>query len=204
MTTFYLIRHGRTDWNDAGRYQGQADPPLNPLGLRQAEAAALALCGVQWTAICSSDLQRSKQTADALAARTHLPVRLDPRLREIHLGEWQGMQADEIGKRYAETFSHWHDAPTEVHAPGGEAVCALRARLGHALDDLAGVFPGGTVAVFTHKIPIALVRCRLHRRPLNELWHWLPENATWEIVDWPLAPAGAPSIEREAHPHGAH
>jgi broad specificity phosphatase PhoE len=202
MTTFYLIRHGRTDWNDDGRYQGQADPPLNALGERQAADTTQALRGIQWSAIWSSDLQRARQTALVLSAQTGLPVRLDMRLREIHLGRWQGLQPDEIVKNDAETYSLWHTAPAMVHAPGGESLRALHVRFWRALDEYAAMFPGGTVAVFTHKVPIGLVRCSMRGQPLDAFWHWLPENTTWEIVDWPLEPAGVSPLTLEAR--GAH
>ena len=96
MTTLYLIRHGETPWNVEGRYQGQLDPPLNENGRRQAQTTAAQLALMGFEAIYSSDLARAQQTAKALVEKTSLPLQLDPRLREIDQGEWQGILIGEL------------------------------------------------------------------------------------------------------------
>src|SRR5690349_8307102 len=83
-----IWRHGRTAWTAEGRFQGQADPPLDDVGIAQARASAALLAGFPVTTIISSDLQRAAQTADALSGRTGIPVVLDERLRERSLGHW--------------------------------------------------------------------------------------------------------------------
>lgn len=187
MTTLYLVRHGRTDWNDAGRYQGQADPPLNAEGRRQARALAQALRHVPFDAIYSSDLARARETAQALAEVTGLRVQLDPRLREIHQGEWEGLLARDIQARYPALWEQWHKAPLTVRLPGGETLQELEARFTAALEDISAVHPGGTVAVFLHKTAIALLRCRLRGLSPNRFWEVIPDNAAWDVVVWPLA-----------------
>jgi alpha-ribazole phosphatase len=187
MTTLYLIRHGRTDWNDAGRYQGQADPPLNAQGRAQARALAQALRSVPFDAIYSSDLARAHETAQALAEVTGLSVQLDPRLREIHQGEWEGLLASEIQARYPALWEQWHRAPLTVRLPGGETLQELEARFTAALDDISAAHPEGTVAVFLHKIAIALLRCRIRGLSLNRFWEVIPDNAAWDVVTWPLS-----------------
>lgn len=82
-----LVRHGQTDWNVEGRYQGQADPPLNARGRVQAHAAAAALRNWKIVAIYTSPLLRARQTAEAISQTTGLRIRLEPRLMEIHQGE---------------------------------------------------------------------------------------------------------------------
>ncbi len=187
MTRLYLIRHGRTDWNDAGRYQGQADPPLNAQGRAQARALAQALRSVPFEVIYSSDLARAHETAQALAEVIGLPVHLDPRLREIHQGEWEGLLASEIQARYPHLWEQWHKAPLTVRLPGGESLQELEARFTAALDDISAAHPEGTVAVFLHKIAMALVRCRLRGLSPNRFWEVIPDNAAWDVVTWPLS-----------------
>jgi 2,3-bisphosphoglycerate-dependent phosphoglycerate mutase len=84
MTQLWLIRHGLTDWNLEGRYQGQSDIPLNAEGLAQARRLAERLKGTSIEALFSSDLLRAYQTAKILGECLGLPVQADPRLREIH------------------------------------------------------------------------------------------------------------------------
>ncbi|HEY9289702.1 MAG TPA: histidine phosphatase family protein, partial [Microlunatus sp.] len=94
-----IWRHGRTPWNATGRYQGQADIGLDDLGRRQADAAAKMIKELKPTAIIASDLSRAADTAAALARETGLEVSFDQRLREIHVGSWEGLtveQAHEI------------------------------------------------------------------------------------------------------------
>jgi len=91
-----VLRHGRTAWNATGRFQGQADIGLDDRGRAQAEQAAEVLAELAPTAIYSSDLSRARQTAVPLAARCGLPVHTDERLREIHVGSWEGLTIDDL------------------------------------------------------------------------------------------------------------
>jgi probable phosphoglycerate mutase len=188
MTTLYLIRHGRTDWNEEGRYQGQCDPPLNTLGRQQAQDAAAALRDVPWTALYSSDLARAQQTAWALSNCTGMPVQLDARLREIDVGQWAGKLSPIVRAHAPELYAQWRTVPEQVRPGGGESLHELAARLAGALDEIAATHPHGTVAIFSHGAAIATIRCLAAGRPLNQFWELLPPNATWEVVRWPVSP----------------
>jgi len=100
-------RHGRTSWNAEGRFQGQADPPLDERGRGQASAAAELLVGLAPDRIVSSDLRRAQQTAQILATRAGLPLQVEPRLREIHLGRWQGLLREEVATLYPQEYADW-------------------------------------------------------------------------------------------------
>jgi probable phosphoglycerate mutase len=91
-----MLRHGQTDFNLGSRMQGQLDTELSELGRAQAVAVAEALAKRQPLLIVSSDLRRAYDTAVALGERTGLRVQVDNRLRETHLGDWQGMTHAEI------------------------------------------------------------------------------------------------------------
>jgi broad specificity phosphatase PhoE len=94
-----LVRHGQSEWNAAGRWQGQADPPLSDLGREQARRAAAALASVE--AIYASDLRRAVETARIIAGELALdPVVVDPDLRERDAGEWSGLTRVEIEAQY--------------------------------------------------------------------------------------------------------
>lgn len=183
MTTLYLIRHGETPWNVEGRYQGQLDPPLTENGHRQAQATAEALSAIKFDAIYSSDLARAKLTAEALADKIGLPIHLDQRLREIHQGEWQGVLIGDIRAGWPEAITGWESDPWRHSPPGGETLPQLQDRVFTAIDDMARQHPGGTVAIFTHKLPIALLKIRYQDYLSTEIWSLLPQNAAWEIFE---------------------
>lgn len=115
-----ILRHGRTAWNASRRYQGQEDPPLDDVGRAQAIEAAALVAALQPSLIVSSDLQRAAHTADKLASLAGLPLVTDARLRERHLGHWQGLTRDEVATRYPEEFADWL-AGRDVSRRGGES-----------------------------------------------------------------------------------
>jgi len=183
MTTLYVIRHGETPWNVTGRYQGQLDPPLNEKGRRQAQATAAKLTSVGFEAIYSSDLARARQTAAALAEKTGLPVSLDPRLREIHQGDWQGVLIDDIRAGWRAELDGWENRPWKCPPPGGESLQQMQARLFAAVDEIIVRNPRTKVAVFSHKLPIALLKIRWQGHPAGQIWSLLPANGAWEIFE---------------------
>src|SRR5688572_10410020 len=106
-TRILVARHGETDWNRLGSWQGQADPPLNDDGRRQAAALAEKLAGDRIAAVYSSDLRRASETAEALGTRLGVEVVLDRGLREIDVGSWSGLTRDEVETRFPEGFARW-------------------------------------------------------------------------------------------------
>ena len=114
MTEFLLVRHGETDWNRDRRFQGHADPGLNDTGRVQALELADELAAERIDAIYASDLARARETAEIIAGRVGAPVVLDRELREIDVGEWQGLTWPEIEQRYPDGVRNWHE-----HGHGG-------------------------------------------------------------------------------------
>ena len=111
MTTLLLARHGETEWNREGRWQGWADPPLNETGREQARALREQLRETPFDAVYSSDLRRAHETAEIVAAPHGVPVIADEGLREIDVGSWSGLTR----------------AEQEARFPGASALAARRA-----------------------------------------------------------------------------
>jgi broad specificity phosphatase PhoE len=166
-----------------GRYQGQADPPLNDRGRAQARRVAETLQGQRLDALYASDLRRAAETAEAIGQATGLAVRYDPRLREIHQGEWQGLPVTEIERRYPNLFRRWQEAPLTVTLPGGESIAQMQERVLAAVEDIARQHPVQRVAIVAHKLPIAVIKCRYQDIPLERIWDLIPPNAEWEVVE---------------------
>lgn len=122
-----MLRHGQTEFNAGSRMQGQLDSQLSELGRAQALAAAEVLGKLQPLLIVSSDLHRAYDTAVRLGERTALPIRVDPRLRETHLGDWQGLTHTEVDAHAPGARLAWReDATWAPH--GGESRVDVAAR----------------------------------------------------------------------------
>ncbi len=146
------MRHGETELNASGTWQGQLDVPLSKTGERQAArlAARLAALGERFSGVYSSDLARAMATAMPLARSLRLPVRPDPRLREICLGELAGKPRGVLLQGYAEVLEATREDPWGARFPGGESLADVRERLEAFLSGL----PPGRHLVVTHAGPI--------------------------------------------------
>lgn len=145
-------RHGRTEWNLDGRVQGQADVPLDSVGVAQAAAAAARLASLSPVRIVSSDLSRAAATAAPLSELAGVPVEYDPALREIDVGEWAGLTMEEVAAKYPEV--------ADIVAAGelgiqnvrrgvtGENLTEVATRFADALERIAS--PEGTVVAVSH------------------------------------------------------
>jgi alpha-ribazole phosphatase len=184
MTRLILVRHGETDWNVAGRYQGQADPPLNANGQARAKALAAQLAGTRIEAIYSSDLQRARETAEIIARRLGLTVKLDRRLREINQGEWEGLLVTEVTARYPLEWAARENDPLGARAPGGESVVEVAARVWAAADEIARAHPVGPVLIVSHGLALATLLCRVRGVPLQQARDLILDNAKPEMIKW--------------------
>jgi broad specificity phosphatase PhoE len=161
-----LLRHGRTSWNAAGRFQGQADPPLDGTGLRQARRAANALSVHQPGTIISSDLRRAHQTAMCLAEHYDLRVQLDAALREQALGAWEGLERAQAAERYPDEFQQWL-AGFPVRRGGGETEHEAGARVCRTLTrELRQASGGRSIVVVSHGLALRAALTQLLERHL--------------------------------------
>lgn len=115
-----MLRHGQTEYNTGSRMQGQLDTDLTDLGREQAVAAAEVLAKRQPLTIMSSDLRRALDTAVSLGERAGMPVLVDARLRETHLGEWQGLTHVEVDAAAPGARLAWRN-DSRWAPPGGES-----------------------------------------------------------------------------------
>ena len=154
-TTFYLIRHGETDWNLNGRWQGHADVPLNEMGRVQARRLAerLRSRGPQFDLIYSSDLQRAWETARTIGAALDMAPLPLPALREIDIGTWSGLTNAEVTAQDADSFERIRSGE-DLARGGGERFLDLYTRVIAAIERLAEKHPGGKLALVTHGGPV--------------------------------------------------
>jgi broad specificity phosphatase PhoE len=184
MTKFCLIRHGQTDWNLEGRYQGQSDVSLNETGRLQAFEIARQLQPQTFTAIYTSDLQRAQETAEIIASALKLPYKIDIRLREINQGEWEGQQVEVIKARYADLWNQRSIDPASVRPPGGETVGEVAKRAFEVMDDLAYRYPGRSVLIVSHGLTLATILCKVRHISVGHAYQVIPVNAEIIWIEW--------------------
>ncbi len=168
-----MLRHGQTQYNATRRMQGQLDTQLSAVGIEQARAAALLMREAGVSKIVSSDLTRARHTADIIAASLGLEVTEDARLRETHLGDWQGKTHQEVDSWKEGIRAHWrHHA--DWAPPGGESRLDVAKRARPVVDELLQGYPqwegsavllvahGGTISALTSN----LLGFELHQYPL--------------------------------------
>lgn len=196
-----LWRHGQTDWNIHNRFQGHSDIPLNNVGRYQAQHAAQLLAGMNPTAIISSDLQRARATAQALADLVHLPVMVDPDLRETNGGNWEGRTGEENRAEDWANFVRWIDGDDNPAGTTGERRTEVAVRAVAAIERaLAGGGGNQLLIVATHGGAARCVLGKLLELPQS---HWGVigglSNASWSILQagrlgWNLMEHNAGSI----------
>lgn len=178
MTRILVVRHGQSEWNADGRWQGQENPPLTGLGQLQASRAAEAVGAVD--AIYASPLDRAATTAAIISEQIGVgPVLVAPGLMERHAGEWQGLTRPQI----EELYPGYLDAGTRP--PGWEDDDDVEARVLGALDEIADEHPDGVVLAVAHAGVIFAIE-RIIGAPWERLANlggrWIDRrDGTWQI-----------------------
>ena len=200
-----LLRHGQTHYNASFRMQGQLDTELSEQGVRQAHAVGRVLAPRRPWTILSSDLRRALDTATALATEVGLDVHTDPRLRETHLGTWQGMSHSEVDDQWPDARQQWRSSP-RWSPPEGESRLDVARRTRAVVDELVEQSPewtehpavivahGGAIAALT----AALLELPVEQYPMfnglgNTCWvqlsaHPRPQASRSRAVDLEVAP----------------
>jgi len=163
-----LVRHGQTDWNRERRVQGLSDLALNEIGRRQAEALAHALRNETIDAIYTSPLRRARETADAIGRFHDVPVIVHDGLKELDVGQVDGLTYEEMKAQHSEFFARWMADFTSVRLPGGGTLPELQEQCCTALDEIVTEHRAlecsdkdqKRVVLITHYFPILSVLCR--------------------------------------------
>jgi|SRR5690348_13451823 broad specificity phosphatase PhoE len=149
MTTILLARHGETDWNRDGRWQGHLDAPLNAVGLAQAAVLGAHVATLAVDALYSSDLARARQTAAAITATTGLTPVEDADLREVDVGVWAGCNREQARASDPAWYQRWLEGAVEGY-PGGETYVQLQERSVRAFERVVAACQGQTAVIVCH------------------------------------------------------
>lgn len=178
------MRHGQSTWNREHRIQGQLDPPLSEEGRRQAERVGRRLAGRRLVGFYSSDLKRAFETAHAIGAETGLEAEPTPGLREIHLGEWEGLRTEEVAQRFPDAWQKWsYEGGDWDIVPGGEGAGPFGVRVAAVLDAILERHPHGDVVVVTHGGVIQMTLNRVVGRASRGLFPFKIQNASITVIE---------------------
>jgi broad specificity phosphatase PhoE len=184
MTDILLVRHGQTDWNVAGRIQGQSDIPLNQIGINQANIFAERFNGDHYEAVFSSDMQRAIQTAHIIAERLNVPVFTDKRLREVNHGRWEGMFIKDLLDNHRHEYEAFRNDPINSRPPGGETLSEAAGRMEAAVTTAAVQFPTQRIVLVSHGLALAVLLCKVKKIPLHQSNLFKLNNCAGELIHW--------------------
>ena len=173
-----MVRHGETLYNAQRRFTGQSDVPLNMLGKRQTAALGEYLATEHLDVIVTSDLERTRVTAEEIARYHGLPIQEDIDLRELAFGEWEGYTYDEVLARDANLVAQWRLDSATYAPPGGETVVQLRDRCARTLKRWQTQYPQASVLWVTHGGLIGVLLCHVLDIDLKRRWQFRHDNAS--------------------------
>jgi probable phosphoglycerate mutase len=183
-----LVRHGETEWNREGRYQGRTDIPLSDVGTAQVRALGLRLASIPLAIALASPLQRARATAEAILAGRTTPLELDAGLVEISHGKWEGQLATEVARSHAEMFGVWRSAPGR-DAPAGpeaETLGDVEVRAWAVFERACSRLRGDdTALIVAHDAVNRVLLCRVLGLPLERIWRFRQASATLNVLSGP-------------------
>ncbi|NTU84429.1 MAG: histidine phosphatase family protein [Chloroflexales bacterium] len=178
-----LVRHGETPWNVTLQYQGQGNVPLNERGLEQARRCAARLAHSEAIALYSSDIVRAWQTAEVIGGALGLAPAPMPELREIDVGQWEGLTPEELYRRFPDHMAEYRRDPARTVRLGGESYAQLQARALIALNRIQETHRQGEVIVaVSHGGTIRALLCHVIGLDLGNFGRmWLDNGSITEL-----------------------
>lgn len=181
----FIVRHGETDWNVEGRFQGQRDTELSKTGLRQGDKVAHYLSSLKFEAVVSSPLQRAKVTGEKIADATGCrKFDVVNGLTEINHGEWEGLLSSDVRRSWPRILDLWHSSPHTVIMPGadGESLRSVQIRSLKAVNEICGKYEKD-VCVTAHDAVIKVLLCHFLNTPLSSFWNFQIANCSLTVVE---------------------
>ena len=167
----YLIRHGETEWNKTGRFQGHSDVPLSAEGRAQAAALGKNLVVDHVDAIYASDLTRAMETAAPLAQRFGLEVISDPLLRELNFGSWEGRNFNDVNAENPDAMKTFYNDPERVNIPDSEPFPEFQRRVAGRVREIVAQERGKRIVIVSHGASIRILFADILSMPIRSIWH---------------------------------
>jgi len=171
MTEIIIIRHGETEWNKTGRFQGHSDVPLSAEGRAQAAALGQNLALDHVDAIYASDLTRAMETAAPLAKRFGLEVISDPLLRELNFGAWEGRNFNDVNAENPNAMKNFYTDPEQADIPESEPFPEFQRRVAGRVREIVAQERGKRIVVVSHGASIRILLADILAMPIRSIWH---------------------------------
>ena len=171
MTEIIIIRHGETEWNKTGRFQGHSDVPLSAEGRAQAAALGKNLVVDHVDTIYASDLTRAMETAAPLAQRFGLEVISDPLLRELNFGSWEGRNFNDVNAENPDAMKTFYNDPERVNIPDSEPFPEFQRRVAGRVHEIVAQERGKRIVIVSHGASIRILFADILSMPIRSIWH---------------------------------
>lgn len=181
QTTLYLIRHGVTGWNKKKKYCGYMDVPLSAEGRGQAKMLSVRVKGVKFDAVYASNLKRALKTASIVFGKRRAIIQV-PELQEMNFGVLEGLNHDEIVKKYGRVYSDWLRDPFKNNLPKGEPIGAFQKRITKAVKRIIAANRGKTVAAVCHGGAISVFVMAILKK--KSFWKYVPRSTSVTVIEY--------------------
>jgi len=181
VSKVYLVRHGQTAWNVGEIFRGRADIPLDETGKQEVHLAGEALKDETLHAVYSSPLSRSIETAENIAKFHNIPVTPFDAIIDISYGEWEGLENQEVKKKYPELHALWQREPHKIKFPGGESLDEVRFRTVKGLEDLLAKHKNENFVLVAHRVPNKVICCALLGLDNSHFWRIQQDTASTNL-----------------------
>ena len=171
MTEIIIIRHGETEWNKTGRFQGHSDVPLSAEGRAQAAMLGENLAVDHVDMIYASDLTRAMETAAPLAQRFGLEVISDPLLRELNFGAWEGRNFNDVNAENPNAMKNFYTDPEQADIPESEPFPEFQRRIAGRVREIVAQERGKRIVIVSHGASIRILLADLLSMPIRSIWH---------------------------------
>lgn len=182
--TFYIVRHGQTNWNILGKTQGHGNSDLTEQGIVQARELAEDITKYPIDYIYSSDLGRAIQTAEILGEKLNIEVQKTEGLREMGFGVWEGLLIDEIKKDYSDIYDIWRNDPHLVNIPKGETLQVIKKRVDNFIEEINKKHENKHIIFVTHSITLRVMLLSFLGSGMENIYRIKQDNTALNIVEY--------------------
>lgn len=183
MLRLYIVRHGQTEFNVEGRLQGRMDSPLTEKGLRDAEALGKYLSDISFDAVLASPSKRAQRTAEIICSGKDISIQVEPDMREINLGSWEGRTKEEVLRAYPQEGEIFYNKPHLYKPLEGDSYYDVQERAAAAIKRLTDEYQEGNILIVTHTVVVRAIVAYFMGYPMERLWEQIIEGTSITLLE---------------------
>ena len=179
----YLVRHGETDLNNSGVYYGRLDPEINEKGMRQCESLKSSLKNIDFNAVVASPLKRALKSATIISGCEDKDIIVEPQLREIDFGLWEGLHYKEVMQKYPEDWANWGQHWIDYTIPEGESFRVFYSRVENCIKNIINNNQENKILVVAHEGSLKAIALTLLNMPIEAYWNFTFEFGHFSMFE---------------------